>query len=319
VEDIFADWKVNLSKKRVNRKPRTRKISHREQRKEVLKSADEVASRTYAQAVQKNLRKTEQPVVEDVFESFAYLFDQESTADDKPEPIPETIPDIRHMFHVPKQSVEDLEILDSTNCLPSLDTFKCGEPTVKTIPKKKGPKHALEAKVTMNAAEAKKAWKESPKAPKTKKPIKKGGKAAERDTCKTEIVPTWEKMLAPETISKPLILEQFKVEYKSESIFAEWIQNFDEPKPMRLKTQQVNPAVSPKVSPKAEKKKTKTVTTSIMEEEIVQDFKADRRTDFLKVTKIKDKKRTQAERRSKGRKTKEKINKKEDQVEGLDI
>ena len=56
VEDIFADWRVNLSKRRLNRRPRTRKISHREQRKEVIRAVADAMPKTYAQAVQKNLR-----------------------------------------------------------------------------------------------------------------------------------------------------------------------------------------------------------------------------------------------------------------------
>lgn len=63
VEDIFSDWKNNLSiiKRPRSQKPRVRKISHRAERKEMLKEAkleeDKVQGpKTYSQMLKKNLK-----------------------------------------------------------------------------------------------------------------------------------------------------------------------------------------------------------------------------------------------------------------------
>merc|ERR1712172_114277 len=58
-EDIFADWSHNLRVIKRPRKltPRTRKISHRAQRKEMLKQQNQTQGPlTYSQMVRKNLR-----------------------------------------------------------------------------------------------------------------------------------------------------------------------------------------------------------------------------------------------------------------------
>merc|ERR1711953_1117103 len=63
VEDIFADWNKNLSiiKRPRSTKPRQRKLSHRQERRELLKSVEEeattqIGSMTYAEMLRRGLK-----------------------------------------------------------------------------------------------------------------------------------------------------------------------------------------------------------------------------------------------------------------------
>jgi len=95
-------------------------------------------------------------------------------------------------------------------------------------------------------------------------------------------------------------------EYKEDFYFLDWLRNLDEPiaKPIKMRTEsfneQENKTPSPKTSKKAEKKQLK-------EEYIIDDvteIKDNRRNDFIKSKKIKDKKRTEASRNSLGKRVK---------------
>ena len=76
VEEIFTEWKSNLEQEKltkvVNRKPRVRKLSHRAQRKAVLKEADSVKSAplSYSDVLKKNLKMTASMPTEDIFEAW---------------------------------------------------------------------------------------------------------------------------------------------------------------------------------------------------------------------------------------------------------
>jgi len=84
IEDIFADWKNNFAKIKRPRvmKPRIRKISHRAERKQIIKdakTADEQAQGplTYSQIVRRNLKiPVAQPCVEDIFSSWIKCVEQ---------------------------------------------------------------------------------------------------------------------------------------------------------------------------------------------------------------------------------------------------
>jgi len=154
VEDIFADWNTNFSKIKRPRsiKPRVRKISHRAERKEMIKEAktEEEAVKgplTYSQMVRKNMKiPKEQQSVEDIFGPWMKC--------------------IEKMNKTPKESnaAEDVEIFKAWNfifcndggkpaatCPPSIAAFECGQPT---IPK-------INTKVQRNAESPKFAKKEN--------------------------------------------------------------------------------------------------------------------------------------------------------------
>jgi len=136
VEDIFADWNNNFAriKRPRSNKPRVRKISHRAERKEMVKEAKKAEERlqgplTYSQMVRKNLKiPQDQPCVEEIFGTW--------------------MKSINKMNSTPKTTNEadDIEVFKSWNFIfgsnevkpaesspPSISAFECGQPTVKKI------------------------------------------------------------------------------------------------------------------------------------------------------------------------------------------
>ena len=92
--------------------------------------------------MRKNLKRTEAPAVEDVFESFAQYVESLSSPAEATTPTIRKEDDIvyifqfwRHNLCVPKPRMEDIDILASTTCIPSLGNFSCGQPTVLSTPK----------------------------------------------------------------------------------------------------------------------------------------------------------------------------------------
>ena len=92
--------------------------------------------------MRKNLKKTEAPAVEDVFESFAQYVESLSLPAEATTPATRKEDDMvyifqfwRHNLCVPKPRMEDIDILASTTCIPSLGNFSCGQPTVLSTPK----------------------------------------------------------------------------------------------------------------------------------------------------------------------------------------
>lgn len=147
IEDFFADWRVNLQRRRAQRRPRHRKLSHRAERRQIIQSAatTPTAPLSYAEALQRNLkiRQIEQPSVEEIFSSFNSFLDEELKKPVSPTPAP--LPDIldmadiffpfRHNFHVPRPQPEDVDILATAAMLPFtaaavVPPFDCGRPTV---------------------------------------------------------------------------------------------------------------------------------------------------------------------------------------------
>jgi len=136
VEDIFADWNSNFSKIKRPRasKPRVRKLSHRAERKEMVKEAKKAEERlqgplTYSQMVRRNLKiPQDQPCVEEIFGTW--------------------MKSINKMHKAPKTTNEadDVEVFRSWNFIfgsnevkpdeispPSISAFECGQPTIKKI------------------------------------------------------------------------------------------------------------------------------------------------------------------------------------------
>jgi len=144
VEDIFADWNKNLSiiKRPRSSKPRQRKLSHRQERKELLKSVEEEVSpigpKTYAEMLRRGLKKpVEQEMMEDIFQNWTNFLDELTEIRDPQRKSSRASVDEldffkvwKHNLHVPAARMEDIDIIATTHSslLPGLD---CGQPTVK--------------------------------------------------------------------------------------------------------------------------------------------------------------------------------------------
>jgi len=144
VEDIFADWKKNFAgiKRPRSLKPRVRRISHRQERKELLKQVEEEEAKaigplTYSQMLKKGLKlPKEDDMVEDIFQSWRMYLEELSDIvkekNDKKEYGDELdyFKVWKYNLHVPENRLEDLDILASSHpsILPNLD---CGQPTIK--------------------------------------------------------------------------------------------------------------------------------------------------------------------------------------------
>merc|ERR1711936_140395 len=144
VEDIFADWNKNFSiiKRPRSSKPRQRKLSHRQERRELLKSVEEEATpigpMTYAEMLRRGLKKpSEQEMMEDIFQNWTNFLDELTEIRDPQKKSSRTNVDEldffkvwKHNLHVPAARMEDIDIMSTTHSslLPGLD---CGQPTVK--------------------------------------------------------------------------------------------------------------------------------------------------------------------------------------------
>jgi len=190
VEDIFADWKKNFAaiKRPRSLKPRVRKISHRQERKELLKQAEEtkveMGPLTYSQMLKKGLRlPKEQDMVEDIFQNWRLFLEELTDIVAEKEDKKESVDELdffkvwKHNLHVPVDRVEDLDILSSTHptLLPYLD---CGLPTVRnTVITKTEPNAATltptKTTTKKNVEIAKQLTKPVRKSSKSKSPIEK--------------------------------------------------------------------------------------------------------------------------------------------------
>jgi len=146
VEDIFADWNKNFSiiKRPRSSKPRQRKLSHRQERRELLKSVEEEATpigpMTYAEMLRRGLKKpSQQEMMEDIFQNWTNFLDELTEMRDpqqKKSSRASCFDELdffkawKHNLHVPAARMEDIEIIATTHTslLPGLD---CGQPTVK--------------------------------------------------------------------------------------------------------------------------------------------------------------------------------------------
>merc|ERR1711915_599719 len=129
IEDIFADWKNNFAKIKRPRVmgPRIRKISHRAERKQIIKdakTADEQAQGplTYSQIVKRNMKiPANQPCVEDIFSSWIKFIEQTTR---EPKHTHEVDPvEAFELWNFIFSSKEDER---KNECSP----FECGKPTI---------------------------------------------------------------------------------------------------------------------------------------------------------------------------------------------
>jgi len=143
VEDIFADWNKNFAELKKPRavRQRVRKISHRAERKEMIKQErkNDVTQgpMTYSQMLRKNLKiPVDGPEVEEIFGPW--------------------MKNVEKMYKPLKASLapEDVDVFKSWNFIfedsekcgtagpPSLAALECGKPTVLTAPTKASKQNA---------------------------------------------------------------------------------------------------------------------------------------------------------------------------------
>ena len=378
-EDIFADWSHNLTAIKRPRKltPRTRKISHRAERKEMLRQARTQGPLTYSQMVRKNLKiKTEDgPEVEEMFgpwmKSVEKLY--------KPSK-PSSGPDEVEVFKSWNYIFEERRVSLSP---PPLEALECGQPTVK--PNKKQSIDKLSAKLLAEGYPLGKAEKVDKASVVEDRKNKKSQAVAVRS--RTEVVPyverkplemetvqkiapvaknfkpsrhsqrnlspnnaaigtfigpinkpaipvpppmptfNWTELLAPKQETKAAPAKSYKTEeifdewkhifidanktspspspkqkrlvreYRADTFFMEWLGNLEEPvivKTVKDSGDKENKTPSPKSSKRTEKKM---VREQFIDEDVTE-IKDNRRSDFAKNNRIKDKKRTENSRKS---------------------
>eukprot|EP00090_Calanus_glacialis_P033937 TRINITY_DN5658_c0_g1_i6.p1 TRINITY_DN5658_c0_g1~~TRINITY_DN5658_c0_g1_i6.p1 ORF type:complete len:831 (-),score=269.41 TRINITY_DN5658_c0_g1_i6:116-2608(-) len=205
VEDIFADWNSNFARIKRPRtiKPRTRKISHRAERKEMVKEAKKVEEvmqgpLTYSQMVRKNLKiPKEQPSVEEIYGTWIKCIDK--------------------MYKTPKNTngADDIEVFKCWNfifgsnevkpaaiCPPPITAFECGQPTVPRI----------NSKVQRNA--------ESPKFPKKemKSPSTKASKKESIEKLSEKLLYEGYPLKKSEKVEKVLDMAEKKKEKVSKAV-----------------------------------------------------------------------------------------------------
>jgi len=375
-EDIFADWSHNLRGIKRPRKltPRTRKISHRAQRKEMLRQqAQTQGPLTYSQMVRKNLR----------------IKDHEAGPGAE-EMVGPWMKSVEKLYRPskPASGPDELEVFRSWNyifeerkvCLspPPLEALDCGQPTVTSAKKQNKKQHidTLAAKLLAEGYPLGKVDKEeNSKVNKSKavavrsrtevvpyverKPLQmetiekiapvaknfKPSRHSQRNLSVNDaatgtfigpinkpVIPlpppmpsfNWTELLAPKQEAKPTPAKSYKTEeifdewrhmfidanktspsaspkqkrvvreYRADTYFMEWLGNLEEPAMMKTVRDKENKTPSPKSSKRTEKKM---VREQFIDEDVTE-IKDNRRSDFAKNNRIKDKKRTENSRKS---------------------
>merc|ERR1719347_1991763 len=136
VEDIFADWNSNFAriKRPRNNKPRVRKISHRAERKEMVKEAKKAEEAlqgplTYSQIVRKNLKiPQDQPCVEEIFGTWMKSIDKLNKT-----PKASNEADDIEVFKCWNFIFGSNEVKSAETSPPPISAFECGQPTVPKI------------------------------------------------------------------------------------------------------------------------------------------------------------------------------------------
>merc|ERR1712025_1446239 len=120
--------------------------------------------------LKKNLKiKPEQEEVEDIFESCSDIFDEiENDRENfNPNKILEDVDFFKawkHNFHIEQPRSEDVDIIHTTTCIPSLAMFQCGKPSIISIEKEKkyDEKVVVKSKKTIQMASNKAVAEETP-------------------------------------------------------------------------------------------------------------------------------------------------------------
>ena len=378
-EDIFADWSHNLTQIKRPRKltPRTRKISHRAQRKEMLSQARTQGPLTYSQMVSKNLKinKMDGPEVEEMFgpwmKSVEKLY-KPSKPSSGPDEV-EVFKSWNYIFEERRASLSP----------PPLEALECGQPTVK--PNKKQSIDKLSAKLLAEGYPLGKAEKVDKASVMEDRKHKNNKVVALRS--RTEVVPyverkplemetvekiapvakifkpsrhsqrnlspnnaaigtfigpinkpvipvpppmptfNWTELLSSKQVTKDSPAKSYKTEeifdewkhifidanktspstspkqrrlvreYRADTYFMEWLGNLEEPV-IRKTFQDSGDKEDKTPSPKSSKRTEKKMVREQFINEDVTEIKDNRRSDFAKNNRIKDKKRTENSRKS---------------------
>jgi len=373
VEDIFADWSKNFAevKKPKAVRPRVRKISHRAERKEMIKEElkrddQHHGPKTYAQMLRKNLKiPVEGPQVEEIFGPW--------------------MKNVEKMYKPlkPSNAAEDVDVFTSWNFIfedaalsasgPPLASLECGQPTVMRAASKKQSVEKLSARLRAEGyplghstdttvalrnnktqlvpfvetkpgskLPAASDFKPSQHAqrcvlvndipaqtfigPMTKPRIptpppmpsfnwkellhsasdQSGrGEAATKSYKTEEIFDQWRHIFIDANKEAPKTKKRTVLEYKQDLYFMEWLRNLDEPIVVKKKVRKGSEGSDDKTpSPTPSKREEKKLMRSQFIEDDVTEMKNNRRQDFAKAKKIKDKKRTEASRNSLGKRVK---------------
>ena len=372
-EDIFADWSHNLRVIKRPRKltPRTRKISHRAQRKEMLKlQAQTQGPLTYSQMVRKNLRikddKEAGPMAEEMVGSWMKSVEKLYRPSK-----PSSGPDELEVFRSWNYIFEERRVSLSP---PPLEALECGQPTV-TSAKKQNKKQTIDTLAAKLLAEGYPLGKVDKQENKSKavavrsrtevvpyverKPLQmetvekiapvaknfKPSRHSQRNLSVNDaatgtfigpinkpVIPlpppmpsfNWTELLAPKQEAKAAPAKSYKTEeifdewrhifidanktavvasprqkrvmreYKADTFFMEWLGNLEEPVMVKTVRDKENKTPSPKSSKRTEKKM---VREQFIDEDVTE-IKDNRRSDFAKNNRIKDKKRTENSRKS---------------------
>jgi len=364
IEDIFADWKNNFAKIKRPRvlKPRTRKISHRAERKQIIKDAKTAEEQaqgplTYSQIVKRNLKiPVDQPCVEDIFSSWIKCVEQTTR---EPKHTNEVDPvEAFELWNFIFSSKEDERKNEGS-------PFECGKPTIpvkklyqkldKIVPLKsnetrrkekseqenkssnggenkivpiandfKPSEHSKRTIVQENCSQIFIGPINKPEAEKeciinkekdgssSKKPswssliscsAEESGRGEMKKYKTEEIFDQWRHIfvLANKQANKPVRKE---IVLKQDIYFMEWLRNFDEPANLSPKKERNSKSLSEEKSPKSSKRNVKKQQRHEDVEDDCIEFKDNRRQDFIKATMIRDKKRSEASRKSLGKRVK---------------
>jgi len=386
IEDIFADWKNNFAKIKRPRvlKPRTRKVSHRAERKQIIKDARIAEERahgplTYSQIVKRNMKiPANQPCVEDIFSSWIKFIEQTtrepkhthevdpveafelwnfifSSKEDECSPFEcgkPTIPvkklnirldqfvplksnktqkeekslksDEKSQSHVSRNMMQVIPLYEkkseqknkSSNVgekkiIPTANDFKPSEHSKRTIIQENcsqifiGPinKPEAEKECITNKEKDASSFKKPSWSSLISCTAEESGRGEMKKYKTEEIFDQWRHIfvLANKQDKKPVRKE---IVLKQDMYFMEWLKNFDEPVILSPKKERNSKSMSEEISPKNSKRNVKKQHRHEDIEDDCIEFKDNRRQDFIKATMIRDKKRSEASRKSLGKRVK---------------
>jgi len=367
VEDIFADWNTNFAelKKPKAVRPRVRKISHRAERKEMLKEelkrgVQYEGPMTYAQMLRKNLKiAVEGPQVEEIFGPWMKNVER-LYAPLKPTNAGDSVDVFKSWNFIFEEAVKS-----GSSCPPPLAALECGQPTVRRAATNKQSVEKISAKLRAegyplgHSADTSLAVRNNKTqlvpfvepAARDFKPSQHAQRCVLVNDIPTQSfigpinkprIPTpppmpsfnWKELLHSgsdqsgrgETAAKSYkteeIFDQWRHifidankesgakkmtvrEYKQDLYFMEWLKNLDEPIVVKKKGRKSSGGSDEQTpSPTPSKREEKKLMRSQFIEDDVTEVKNNRRQDFAKARKIKDKKRTEASRNSLGKRVK---------------
>lgn len=313
VEDIFAEW--NWGEEEKVKVKRVRKLSHRQQRKEIIKEAEQqnddkktkehVGPLSYCDALKKNLKlKAQQPLIEEILESWAQYMKELNKMVENPFQKAEEVEDI---FKAWKHNFVERKVRLVQRMEPSEEIFQMWQHNLKE------PKDYYPTSVNVQKKEPKSI----------DKPLKIYQNKSKQNPPENTFH-DWASKLILENTEESGRGEAKPAKTGPEEVFIDWLQQgcLQEPKPQRqakVPTKMEEPEQTPITKRRLSKKQKNIeleddVQTPTMKRKLSQKQKAkqscpeednefegakdSRRDDFAINQKIKNKKRNEASRRS---------------------